>query len=75
MARPENNKPRLSAEAAYENAHLVAQDLVQRISELLQDLPAPGNDVHPIHWGHVGNLTEVNSRLSAVVAFLSGTER
>src|SRR5260221_12705269 len=36
------NKPKLSAEAAYENAHLVAKDLVHRISELLFDMLAPG---------------------------------
>jgi hypothetical protein len=70
-----NAKPKLSAEAAYENAHLVAQDLAERIKELLFDLPAPGCDEHPIHWGHVGDLNEINSRLSAVIAFMTGTER
>jgi len=30
--------PKLTAEAAYENAYLVAQDLVQRIDELMFDL-------------------------------------
>ena len=64
-------KPNLKAEAAYENAHIVAQDQVERIKELLFDLPAPGNDEHPIHWGHVGDLSEINSRLSAVIAFLT----
>ena len=44
-----NTKPKLTAEAAYENAHLVAQDLVQRIGELLFDLPAPDNDERPIN--------------------------
>jgi len=70
-----NAKPKINAEAAYENAHLVAQDLVMRIGELLFDLPAPGNDEHPIHWGHVGDLNEINSRLSAVIAFMTGTEK
>ena len=37
-------KQRLQAEAAYENAHLVAQDLVGRIRELLEDLPAPSDE-------------------------------
>ena len=74
MNARQNKKPQLTAEAAYENAHLVAQDLVQRIGELLFELPAPGNDEYPIHWGHVGSLNEVNSRLSSVVAFLEGTE-
>jgi hypothetical protein len=70
-----NQKPKLTAEAAYENAHLVAQDLVERIRELLFDLPAPGDDEHPINWGHVGSINEVNSRLSSVVAFLDGSEK
>ena len=74
MPKRKNAKPKLNAEAAYENAHLVAQDLVQRINELLFDMPAPGDDEHPIHWGHVGDLGEVNNRLSSVIAFLSGTE-
>ena len=69
-----NEKPKLSAEAAYENAHLVAQDLVQRIQELLFDLPAPGNDEHPINWADVGSLADVNRRLVSVVAFLEGAD-
>ena len=74
MNARENKKPKLTAEAAYENAHLVAQDLVQRIGELLFDLPAPGNDEHPINWADVGNVNEINHRLPSVVAFLEGTE-
>ena len=70
---PRNKKPKLTAEAAYENAHLVAQDLLERIRELLFDMPAPGNDEYPLHWGHVGDINEVNNRLSSVVAFLEGT--
>ncbi len=66
-------KPRLEAEPAYESAHMVATDLVGRISELLQDLPAPGGDVD-INWCHVGSLAEVNQRLASVVAFLEGAE-
>jgi hypothetical protein len=69
-----NHKPKLTADAAYENAHLVAQDLVERIRELLFEMPAPGNEEHPIHWGHVGNANEVNRRLSEIVAFLDRTE-
>lgn len=73
MAR--ERKPNLNAEAAYENAHLVAQDLVQRIDELLFDLPAPDNEEYPIRWDNVGTINEVNARLSAVIRFLDGTER
>lgn len=68
-------KPNLTAEAAYENAHLVAQDQLERIRELLFDLPAPGNDELPINWGHVGEMNEVNNRLGAVIAFLEGNNR
>jgi hypothetical protein len=70
-----NKKPKLTADAAYENAHLVAQDLLERIRELLFEMPAPGNDEHLIHWGHVGNVNEVNRQLSGVIAFLDRTDR
>ena len=68
-------KPKLTADAAYENAHLVAQDLVERIRKLLFDMPAPGNEEHPVHWGHVGDVNEVNRRLSEVVAFVESATR
>ena len=73
--RTKTTKPRMNADAAYENAHLVARDLLERIGELLIDMPAPGDDEHPINWSHVGSITEVNSRLNSVVAFLTNTER
>lgn len=63
-------KPKLSAEAAYENSHLVARDLLDRISELLQDMPAPGQDEHPIHWSHVGDINHINALLLQAVTFL-----
>ena len=68
-------KPKLEADAAYEHAHMVARDLLERIEELLQDMPAPGVEEHPINWGHVGEINEVNQRLSSVVAFLDRTEQ
>ena len=68
-------KPNLKAEAAYENAHLVAQDQVERIKELLFDLPAPGVEETPIHWGHVGTVTEANKQLSELIAFLESGRR
>jgi hypothetical protein len=67
-------KPRLQAEPAYEDGHRIARDLLERITELLQDMPAPGDDEHPIDWTHVGSINEVNRRLSSVVAFLDGSE-
>ena len=61
-------------EAAYENKHLAAQDLVKRLGEVLFDLPAPGDDEDPITWGHVGGISEINNRLSGIIAFIEGTE-
>ena len=75
MNATNDKKPKLTADAAYENAHLVAQDLVERIRELLFDMPAPGIEEHPIDWSHVGSVNEVNRRLSEAVRFLDGTER
>lgn len=63
------------AEDAYLAAHQEATALVDRIRRLLGDLPAPEMDGQPIHWGHVGTINEVNTRLAAVVAFLDGSEK
>lgn len=65
-------KLRLQAEPAYENAHLVARDLLDRIGELLTDMPAPGDAENKIDWGHVGSISHVNELLSQVVCFLTG---
>ncbi len=67
-------KPRLQAEAAYENAYLVARDLLGRIGELLTDMPAPGDDRNPVNWCDVGSMSHVNALLSQVVCFLTGDE-
>ena len=66
-----STKPQLQANAAYENGHLVAQDLLQRINELLHDLPAPDQENAPINWANVGDIVEVNKRLVSVIEFLS----
>lgn len=68
-------KPKLTAEAAYENSHLFARDLLDRIADLLQDMPAPGDDDHPIHWGHIGDINHVNALLLQVAAFLDRSEQ
>ena len=68
------SKPRLEAEPAYENAHLVARDLLQRIEELLCDLPAPGGEI-TISWPLVAAMVEVNQHLASIVAMLDGTRR
>lgn len=67
-------KTNLQAEAAYEVAHHSARDLLERIEELLFDMPAPGDDEHPINWSHVGTVNHVNQLLRQVVAFLDGSD-
>ena len=57
------------------HANSTARDLIQAISEAMDDMPAPENDEQPIHWGHVGDVVEVNRRLSELLGFLTGTER
>jgi hypothetical protein len=74
MSSRKTAKPKLTAGPAYENAHLTARDLIQAISESLDDMPAPDNDDHPIHWGHVADVVEVNRRLSELLGFLTGKE-
>ncbi len=69
-----NNKNRKQLEDAYEHAHLKAVGTLDLILELLHDMPAPGNDEHPINWADVGSVNEVNNRLSSIVAFLEGTD-
>ena len=58
---------------AYAREHLRAQDLLESISHLLNDAPAPGDSFQP-HWGHIGDLKEVTRRLEAVRAFLDHEE-
>ena len=70
MNARKNARPKLHADAAYENAHLVARDLVDRIRELLQEMPTPDGEDGVVTWTHVGDITEINSRLMAVVSFL-----
>jgi hypothetical protein len=66
------NKTNQSAEDAYTGAHIKATAQLERIRELLQELPAPDTDGEYIHWGHVGSLGHVNEQLSEIVAFLAG---
>ncbi|MCZ2343901.1 MAG: hypothetical protein LC104_21620 [Bacteroidales bacterium] len=73
MSKPKNDTSRLQAEAACENAHLITRNLLERIEQLLQDMPAPGDDDHPIHWGHVGDIHHINTLLTQVVHHLDGT--
>ena len=58
------------AEAAYENAHLVAQDLLERLRELVIRPTGARRRPRQIHWGHVGDISRVNALLGQAIAFL-----
>ena len=73
--RRKPEQPKRSVDVAYMHANSTARDLIQAISEALDDMPAPENDEQPIHWGHVGEVVEVNRRLSELLGFLTGSER
>ena len=70
----DQDRIRMTAEDAYVTACLRGQDLVAGIEEYLQDLPAPTDEFHP-HWGHVGDIHEVNRQLQAVIDFMSGSKK
>ena len=60
MANPQK---RQQLEDAYTSAHVRALTLLEDIHEIVEDMPAPGNDKHPIDWGHVGSLEYLCERL------------
>jgi hypothetical protein len=70
-----NTKNREQIEIAYLNAHQRALDLIDRLRGLIEDRPAPGDDEHPINWGHVGDLGHANELLDETIAFLTGEDR
>lgn len=59
---------------AYESACMVAMDLVQRLNELVQDMPLP-DDASSINWGHVGDASHLCSLLGEAVSFLEGKSK
>lgn len=71
MASLCERRPALEAQPAYESAHLVAQDLVQRVKELLGQVgqgAAAG-------WSDVGEIVDVANRLAGAVSLLESMAR
>ena len=56
-----------TAKKAYEHAHAEATELTSRITRLLNDVPAPDSEDWTIDWGHVGDLNDLNSRLTEIL--------
>ncbi|QDV85488.1 hypothetical protein [Planctomycetes bacterium TBK1r] len=59
-----NDPKRQRLEDAYVAAHIAALTLLEDLHQIVEDLPAPGNDEHPIDWGHVGSLNHLCEQLA-----------
>jgi hypothetical protein len=68
-----NDPKRQRLEDAYVAAHIATLTLLEDLHEIVEDLPAPGNDEHLIDWGHVGSLQHVCERLKELKTFLTPT--
>lgn len=62
---------KIEVSPAYENAHLVATDLLIRLQEVLHAMPTP--DSNAINWGHVGTVSKVNADLAELVRFVESS--
>lgn len=60
-----------TATGAYARRHCQAQSLAWEISQLIEDLPAPGTQ--PIDWGHVGDLARLCAVLEEAKQLLEGS--
>jgi len=56
-----------TAEDTYARDHYQAREVVAAIAAELWNLPAPGDDSHPITWGHVGELGSIRETLDATL--------
>jgi hypothetical protein len=56
--------PALEPNAAYENAHLIARDLLDDIRQQLDEMAKPDSD--NIRWRHARTMNQINARLSDV---------
>ena len=58
-----NDAKRQKAEDAYVAAHIEALTLLEDLHQTVEDMPAPGDEEHPINWGHVGSLNHLCEQL------------
>jgi len=56
-----------TAEDTYARDHNQAREVAAAIAAELWNLPAPGDDAHPITWGHVGELGSIRETLDATL--------
>lgn len=58
-------------EDRYVEQHVIAQNNLIRIQEILGNMPAPDSG-DSITWGHVGSLAELNRQLELAMNFIKG---
>lgn len=61
-------------EDAYAAAHIRALTLLEDLHETVENMPAPGNDEHPIDWGHVGSLNHLCDQLAELKKHFAPTD-
>lgn len=63
---------KIDASSEYVAQHAAATKLLASIQAMVQDLPAA--DGERIHWGHVGNIGYINTKLEEVAAFIKSID-
>jgi hypothetical protein len=60
---------------AYIQAANKSRELIEGITEELKKAISPDRTPEVIHWGHVGDLNEINHKLSNVLQFITNGEK
>ena len=66
-------KKREALEAAYVESHATIMHYLDRIQNLVQDMPEPESDY--LNWAHLGSMNQVRDDLREIVEFLGGDGR
>ncbi len=53
----------MNAQDVYASAHAEAMDLIEKIRQQIEDLPAPNDGTN---WGHVGDVAHLVNQLHAI---------
>jgi len=64
----QNEINQIKCQAAYEQGHIVARDLLANLAKAIDEMPR--KDEIGSNWGYVGGLQEINHRLSELLKFV-----
>jgi hypothetical protein len=59
-----------SAADEYAARHAEALGLIDRLRDMIEDMPEPESD--GINWGHAGSMGHVNEQLREILRFVEG---